>query len=169
MGQEPYTLAILFAERMGHFAFDNLRIDATDVESTGHFARMIEAAEYPEDELTRLPEGILDRYFEPNGKPGTFRVIDKVRRRVAFQQHDLLSFREVGQGFSLVVCKNVLLHFQAAERIEVLRMFHRALGPDGLLATEQTQELPPELASLFERVVPDGQLFRKVEGAPCGS
>jgi chemotaxis protein methyltransferase CheR len=48
-------------------------------------------------------------------------------------------------------------------------MFHRALGPDGLLATEQTQELPPELASLFERVVPDGQLFRKVEGAPCGS
>jgi len=96
-------------------------------------------------------------------------VIDKIRRRIAFQQHDLLSFREVGQGYLLVVCKNVLLHFQPAERIEVLRMFHRALGPDGLLATEQTQELPPELSSLFERVIPDGQLFRKVEGALCES
>jgi chemotaxis protein methyltransferase CheR len=169
MGQEPYTLAILFAERMGHFAFDNLRIDATDVESTGHFARVIEAAEYPEDELTRLPEGIRDKYFEPNGKPGTFRVIDKVRRRVAFQRHDLLSFREAGQGYLLVVCKNVLLHFQPAERIEVFRMFHRALGLGGLLAMEQTQELPPELAPLFERVVADGQLFQKVEGATCGS
>jgi chemotaxis protein methyltransferase CheR len=164
MGQEPYTLAILFAERMGHFAFDNLRIDATDVESTGHFARVIEAGLYPQDELTRLPEGILDKYFEPNGKPGHFRVIDRIRQRVAFQQHDLLSYQEVGQGYLLVVCKNVLLHFQPPERIEVLRMFHRALGPGGLLATEQTQEMPPELAPLFERVIPDGQLFRKVEG-----
>ena len=34
MGQESYTLSIMFAERMGHFAFKNLRIDATDVEST---------------------------------------------------------------------------------------------------------------------------------------
>ena len=82
MGQEPYTLSIMFAERMGHFAFNNLRIDATDVESTGQFAQMIEAGLYPKEELSRLPEGILEKYFEPNGQPGYFRVIDKIRRRV---------------------------------------------------------------------------------------
>ncbi len=169
MGQEPYTLSILFAERMGHFAFDNLRIDATDVESTGTFARIIEAGLYPREELTRLPEGILDKYFEPNGKPGYLRVIDKIRRRVAYQRHDLLSFQEIGQGYSLVLCKNVLLHFQPPERIEVLRMFHRALAPGGFFAAEQTQEMPPELAPLFQRVVPDGQLFRKVEHGGCVS
>jgi chemotaxis protein methyltransferase CheR len=169
MGQEPYTLSIMFAERMGHFAFKNLRIDATDVESTGQFARMIEAAQYPKEELERLPEGILDKYFEPNGKPGCFRVIDSIRRPVAFQRHDLLSFQEIGHGYSLVLCKNVLLHFQLPERIEVLRMFHRALAPGGLFATEQTQEMPPELASLFQRVIPDGPLFRKVGGIECGS
>lgn len=169
MGQEPYTLSIMFAERMGHFAFDNLRIDATDVESTGQFAQMIEAGLYPQEELSRLPEGILDKYFEPNGKPGYLRVIDKIRRRVVFQRHDLLSFQEIGQGYSLVLCKNVLLHFQPLERIEVLRMFHRALGPGGLFATERTQEMPPELASLFQRVVADGPVYRKVEGGECGS
>jgi chemotaxis protein methyltransferase CheR len=116
-----------------------------------------------------LPEGILEKYFEPNGKPGYFRVIDSVRQRVAFQQHDLLSFREFGAGYSLVLCKNVLLHFTQPERIEVLRMFHRALAPGGLLATEQTQEMPPELAPLFERVIADGPLFRKVEGGKCAS
>ena len=163
MGQEPYTLSILFAERMGHFAFNNLRIEATDVESTGQFAQTIEAGLYPKEELSRLPEGMLDKYFEPAGKPGLFRVIDKVKQRVAFQWHDLLSFKEIGQGFSLVVCKNVLLHFQPLERIEVLKMFHRALAPGGLFATEQTQEMPRELAPLFERVVPDGPLFRKAE------
>jgi chemotaxis protein methyltransferase CheR len=169
MGQEPYTLSIVLAERMGHFAFDNLRVDATDVESTGQFARMIEAALYPKDELSRLPEGILEKYFEPDAKAGYFRVIDSIRRRVAYQQHDLLSFQEIGYGYSLVLCKNVLLHFQPSQRIEVLRMFHRALGPGGFFATEQTQEMPPELASLFQRVIPDGQLFRKVEGGPCAS
>jgi chemotaxis protein methyltransferase CheR len=169
MGQEPYTLAMVFAERMGHFAFNNLRIDATDVESTGQFAKIIEAAVYPKDELSRLPEGILEKYFEPDGKPDCFRVIDSIRQRVVFQRHDLLSFKEIGNGYSLVLCKNVLLHFTPPERIEVLRMFHRALAPGGLFATEQTQEMPPELAPLYRRLIADGQLFRKVEAGECGS
>lgn len=169
MGQEPYTLSIMFAERMGRFGFNNLRIDATDVESTGQFAQMIEAGLYPREELSRLPEGILDKYFEPDGEPGRFRVIDKIRRRVAFQRHDLLSFQEIGHGYSLVLCKNVLLHFQPAERVEVLRMFHRALAPGGLFATERTQEMPQELDSLFQRVIPDAPLFRKLESGQCGS
>ncbi|MGO8933701.1 MAG: CheR family methyltransferase [Terracidiphilus sp.] len=169
MGQEPYTVSILFAERMGHFAFNNLRVDATDVEDTGQFAQIIAAGVYPGDELSRLPEGILEKYFEANGKPGCFRVVDKVRERVVFQCHDLLSFKEIGHDYSLVVCKNVLLHFRPSERVEVLKMFHRALAPGGLFVTEQTQEMPPELGPLFERVIPDGQLFRKVEAQACGS
>ena len=170
MGQEPYTLAIMFAVKMNHFAFNNLRIDATDVESTGQFARIVAAGVYEADELSRLPEGILQQYFEPTDKPGYYRVIDNIRRRIAFQRHDLLSFREIGEGYSLVLCKNVLLHFQPPQRIEVLRMFHRALAPRGLLATEHTQEMPGELASLFERVIPQVQLFRKLdEGVPCAS
>jgi chemotaxis protein methyltransferase CheR len=169
MGQEPYTLSILFAERMGRFAFNNLRIDATDVESTGQFAQVIEAGQYPREELSRLPEGILEKYFEPNGKPGHFRVIDKIRQRVVYQRHDLLSLREIGHDYSLVLCKNVLLHFQPPERIEVLRMFHRALAPGGFFATERTQEMPRELDALFQRVVPDGPLFRKAESGECGS
>jgi chemotaxis protein methyltransferase CheR len=166
MGQEPYTLCMMFADRMNRFAFGNLRIDATDVEN--QFARTIEAAVYSREELSRLPEGILDKYFEPDGKPESFRVIESIRRRVAFQRHDLLSFEEPFQGYSLVLCKNVLLHFNPAERIEVVTMFHRALAPGGLYATEQTQEMPGELAALFQRVIPDAPLFRKLENQQCG-
>jgi chemotaxis protein methyltransferase CheR len=167
MGQEPYTLSMMFADRMNRFAFGNLRIDATDVEST--FAQTIEAGIYAREELSRLPEGILDKYFEPAGKPDSFRVIDSIRRRVAFQRHDLLSFHEPGQGYSLVLCKNVLLHFKPPERVEVLTMFHRALAPGGLFATEQTQDMPPELASFFTRVTPDAPVFRRLENGLCGS
>jgi chemotaxis protein methyltransferase CheR len=169
MGQEAYTLAIMLGERMGHFGFDNIRIDATDVEDSGQFGRLIAAAEYPGEELSRLPEGILGKFFEPNGETGHFRVVDRIRRRVVYQRHDLLSFQEIGNGYSLVLCKNVLLHFQPPERIEVLKMFHRALLPGGFFATEHTQEMPPEVAPLFDRVTLGAQLFRKVEGAGCGS
>ena len=91
-------------------------------------------------------------------------MIDTIRRPVAFQRHDLLSFQEIGHGYSLVLCKNVLLHFQPSERIEVLRMFHRALAPGGFFATEQTQEMPPELAALFQRVIPDGPVVPQSGG-----
>jgi chemotaxis protein methyltransferase CheR len=119
--------------------------------------------------LSRLPEGILEKYFEPAGNPESFRVIDSIRRRVAFQQHDLRTLREPYNGYSLVLCKNVLLHLTVPERIEVLTMFHRALAPGGLFATEQTQEMPPELAPLFRRVTPDAPLFRRLENGQCGS
>jgi chemotaxis protein methyltransferase CheR len=168
LGQESYTLAIIFAERMGHFAFNNLRIEATDLESADSGVA-INAAVYASEDLSRLPPGIVEKYFESPGTPGHLRVVENVRSRVAFQTHDLLSFREIGEDFMLVVCKNVLLHFNQAERIEVLKMFHRALAPGGYLATEQTQEMPVEVAPLFERVIPDGQLFRKVESGLCAA
>jgi chemotaxis protein methyltransferase CheR len=167
MGPEPYSLAILFAEKLGPFGFKNLRVFATDLDDCETFGNTIVQGVYPDQELERVPAGLRERYFEPFEKPGYSRVVERVRSRLQFARHDLLSLRPVGDGFSLVVCKNVLLHFSAAQRIEVLRMFHASLAPGGLLAMEQTQALPEELSAVFERVVPDGQLFRKRENA-CG-
>jgi chemotaxis protein methyltransferase CheR len=60
------------------------------------------------------------------------------------------------------MCKNVLLHFQQKERIEVIKMFHSALLPGGFFATEQTQKMPPELSHKFEQIKSNVQLFRKI-------
>lgn len=167
MGQEPYTLCMMLADGLGRFAFNNLIIDATDVDEQDTFGPIVTDAVYPKEELERMPSDVFQNYFEPAERAGCFRVVERVRSRLRFQKHDLLSFREIGQNFSLVLCKNVLLHFQHAQRVEVIRMFHRALAPDGFFATEQTQKMPAELAHLFEQVVPDAQLFRKVEAPSC--
>jgi chemotaxis protein methyltransferase CheR len=163
MGPEPYSLAILFAEKMGSFAFNNLRIVATDLDDCGTFGPIITEGIYADAELERTPPDLRQKYFEPAPANGHSRVIEKIRKRLHFQQHDLLTLRAAGDGFSLVCCKNVLLHFSASQRAEVIRMFHGALAPGGLLAMEQTQKLPEQLGGLFERVVADGQLYRKVE------
>ena len=164
MGQEPYSLAMLFAENMGHFGFKNLRIHATDLDDCSLFGDIIRTGLYLEEEVKRMPGELLAKYFQPDEKAGYFRISELLRSRIHFQKHDLLSLSPVGEGFSLIVCKNVLLHFQQAERIEVIRMFHRSLAPGGFFATEQTQKIPVEAAHLFERVSSDAQLFRKIEG-----
>jgi chemotaxis protein methyltransferase CheR len=162
LGQETYTIAMIFAEKMNHFGFKNLSIAATDYDSANNFGDVVRAAVYPAEELQRTPAGLLGKYFEPADKPGHLRVIDQLRSRVSFQYHDLLSLKPAGCDYCLIVCKNVLLHFQPEQRVEVYRMFHQALAPGGYLATENTQKLPQEVAHLFIQVVPDAQLFKKV-------
>ncbi len=162
MGPEPYTLAMILAETMGRYAFRNLFILATDYNENENFGGIIEQAEYPEADLARIPDEIRRSYFEPGSTPGTLRVVSEVRDRVRFTRHDLLTLRSPASGFSLILCKNVLLHFSAAQRVEVIRMFHEALAPEGFLAMEQTQKMPEECAGLFHRVVADAQLYRKI-------
>jgi chemotaxis protein methyltransferase CheR len=159
MGQEPYTLAILLAEAMNQFAWRNLKIHTTDIEE--NFGAIVKAGSYPENELQRIPAELFKKYFEPNCKTGHFQLIEKIRDSVQFQHHDLLSLKAFGQDFCLVVCKNVLLHFQQDQRIQVIRMFHEALMPGGFLVMEHTQKMPQELMHLFEQVVPDAQLYKK--------
>ena len=162
MGPEPYSLAITLRENMGAMIFRNVKIHATDMDTSNLFGEIIRAGVYPEEQLKRIPRAIFQKYFEPTDKPGHFRVTEEIRKRVFYQRHDLLSFQPVRKDLVLILCKNVLLHFKPAERINVFKMFYDALEDGGFFATEQTQKIPEELEGLFEPVVSNAQLFRKV-------
>jgi chemotaxis protein methyltransferase CheR len=161
-GPEPYSLAIVLRENMGHFLFRNVRIFATDIDE-GNFGPIIARGAYRETDLKRIPADILSKYFVPDGEPGYLRVCDDIRQSVQFERHDLLSLNPPRQGFGLIMCKNVLLHFTPEERVAVIRMFHRTLSEGGYFVTEQTQKLPPGTESLFRQVTTAAQLFQKVD------
>ena len=163
MGQEPYTLAILLAETMNYFALNNIKIYATDYDEP--LLKILKEGCYPYDELQRIPANLFKKYFEPDQKSGYFRLIDRIKNLVEPQFHNLLSLQPIKDGLSLIVCKNVLLHFNQAERIDVIRMFHKALEVGGIFVTEHTQKMPEELSSHFEQLVSDGQVFRKLEAS----
>jgi chemotaxis protein methyltransferase CheR len=163
MGPEPYTLAIVFAENMGKFAYKNLKIDATDIDGSNLFGDIIREGIYPFEEIQRIPADLLAKYFQPaDNRPGYFKIDEAVRTRLTFQKHDLLALKPAGSDYCLIMCKNVLLHFSHEQRVEVIKMFHSALVPGGFFASEQTQKMPKEIAHLFEQVTPDAQLFRKL-------
>ncbi len=163
MGPEPYSIAIIFRENMGGMIFRNVRIHATDIDESNLFGKIIDEGIYPKEQVERISKDIFNRYFAPAETPDHFRIAEEIRRCVSFQRHDLLTLDPVRNGFGLIVCKNVLLHFNDAERIAVIRMFHDTLAEGGFFVTEQTQKMPAELDSIFEPVVSNVQLFRKVE------
>lgn len=162
MGPETYTFAIILAERMNQHAFSKVVIEASDIDETENFGKILTEGYYPESDLKRLPEGILEKYFQNSERQGYYRIIDKVRNRVNFRKHDLLSLQPFGNHYNFIICKNVLLHFQPEQRIEVIKMFHSVLVPGGLLTTEQTQNMPDECAHLYTSLATDAHVYRKI-------
>jgi chemotaxis protein methyltransferase CheR len=161
MGPEPYSLAIILRENMGHMIFRNLKIYATDIDDGDQFGKIIKDGLYPRQQVERIPKDIFNKYFAPAGEPDHFVIAEEIRSAVLFQKHNLLTLAPVRKGFGLIVCKNVLLHFSEGERVGVIRMFHDALAEGGFLVTEQTQKMPDELTGMFEAVVSNAQVFRK--------
>lgn len=161
MGQEPYSLSMILNESMGHMYFRNVRILATDIDESNRFEEIIAKAIYPEELTQRIPKGIFNQYFNSVEEAGQYQLNEVIRKSVTYKKHDLLSLIPPADGFGLIVCKNVLLHFNDAQRLDVLNMFHRALTDSGYLALEQTQKLPTEAKHLFEPIVSNAQVFKK--------
>jgi len=162
MGPEPYSLAIIFRENMGQMIFRNVKIHASDIDGSNLFGKIIADGIYSRQEVDRIPKDIFHRYFQQDEKTDHFKIVEEIRKCVTFQRHDLLTLKPVRKDMGLIVCKNVLLHFQEQERVAVIRMFHDALADGGYFVTEQTQKMPDKLKHLFTPVVSNAQLFRKV-------
>ena len=162
MGPEPYTFAVMLRERMGNMYFRNIRIKATDIDGSNLFGKIIEEGIYPREQVERIPKDIFEKYFIPHQKYDNYQIVDEIRKAVTFLKHDLTSLVPPGQDFGIILCKNVLLHLTEQQRIDVIKMFYDTLIEGGFFATEQTQKLPDEVKGLFEPVVSNAQLFRKI-------
>ena len=162
MGPEPYTLAIVLAENMGHFAFENITIYATDHDESGHFGEIISTGIYNYEELKRMPQNIFEKYFSPTEKNNYYKISDIIKNRVVYAKHDLLSFNPIRTDFNMIMCKNVLLHFEYSDRTKCLKMFHSALEKDGIFLTENTQKMPEEIDHLFQKIGKGSQTFKKL-------
>jgi len=162
MGPEPYSLAMILRENMGNMIFRNVKIFATDIDGSNLFRKIIECGEYPREQLDRIPRDIFYKYFSKADGADSYKISDEMIKAVNFSRHDLLSLEPVSRDFSLIMCKNVLLHFSYEERVKVIKMFHDNLVDGGYFVSEQTQKMPAELEGYFEQVVPNAQLYRKV-------
>ena len=128
-GQEPYSLAMLLDDYPGITEWQ-IDILATDISNDA--LEQAKSGLYSQFEVQRgLPIQMLMRYFEQIDDQ--WLIGEKVRRRVRFRQSNLLSdFGSLGK-FDIVFCRNVLIYFDHATKIDVLSRIRRVMPPDGYL------------------------------------
>jgi chemotaxis methyl-accepting protein methylase len=129
-GDEPYTLALQAMESLGT-ATPPVRILGTDV-SRAALDRAA-AGVYRERSLRLVPRRVRLSRFEL-GPHATMRIGEAARALVRFDRHNLVRDPVPAPGAcDLVLCRNVLIYFDAPTAAAVLDRLGSALAPGGML------------------------------------
>ena len=130
MGQEPYSLAMLFEEASITRGMMMPEIIATDVSAAA--LMRARAGRFSQFEIQRgLPVRRMVHWFD--SVDGEWVVRPELSRRVQFRQHNLARDPAPMGKFDLVLCRNVLLYFAADVRTRVFRTLREATRDGGLL------------------------------------
>ena len=160
-GEEPYTLAVLAAEhldRAGRSAeLARVSIDATDIDRA--CLERARAGSYRSEGLSELPDGLADRYFEPDGADR--RVVDRVRRRVEVRQLDLSLEAPPRSGYHLILCRNVVIYFDRRMQERLFQTFADALVPGGFLVLGKVETLFGPARDRLILVDPRERIYRR--------
>ena len=126
-GQEPLSLAMLFAEGGGLMP----EIVATDVSDAA--LTRARAGRYTHFEMQRgLPIRRLMQWFDGEAG-GDWVARPELLRHVRYARANLVAEPAPGGRFDLILCRNVLLYLSPAAKAPVFARFADALRPDGLL------------------------------------
>ncbi len=130
-GQEPYSLAMAFADEPARWAGWTIDIVGTDL-SRGAIERARTGA-YSQFEVQRgLPVMQMIRWFEEVGG-GQWRLSTKLRDRVRFDVGNITEPAPHPGRFDIILCRNVLLYFSKDMRRLAFSRLAESLAPEGAL------------------------------------
>ncbi|HMV04963.1 MAG TPA: EAL domain-containing protein [Accumulibacter sp.] len=155
-GEEAYSLAILFAERLGA-AFDQYRLQifATDIDLDA--MALARRGVFAASSLAHMDRGRIRAHFTPHGD--RYEINKILRDVVIFARQDLVQDPPFLR-LDLVSCRNVLIYFQSELQARLLSVFHYALNPGGYLFLGKSEGIFQQEA-LFGVVDKDGRLYRR--------
>jgi chemotaxis protein methyltransferase CheR len=134
-GQEAYSLAMLL-DGMPQFAGWQIEILATDVSADA--IAHARAGLYSQAEMQRGLPGSMLGHFQRSGS--AWRVGSAIQNHVRFEVANLLD-SVAGRGpFDVILCRNVLMYFDAATKADIIERLSHVLAGDGyvLLGSAET-------------------------------
>ena len=128
-GEEPYSMAMSLLD--AGFPAAQIRIDAVDV-STQSLARA-RTAVYTKNSFRSQDLSFRPRHFEK--KSEGYRVNDRIRRLVKFEQGNLLAedFLSNAAAYHFVFCRNVLIYFDRPTQEKAIARMQQLLAVDGVM------------------------------------
>ena len=162
-GEEVATLLVMLAEAG---ADPSSTVLGTDISETA-IARARELC-FSAEQFQRVPFGVRERWFLPAGG-GRFTLVGHLKDRASFECHNLMDLpypvAAEGQGFDLIVCRNVLIYFAPEPFDRVVTSLAGRLTPEGVLvlsAAEPLLRAPPTLRTMrFEQAF----FYARAQGA----
>lgn len=156
-GQEPLSLAMLFADRFETTGKAEPEILATDVSEAA--ITRARAARYSQFEIQRgLPVRQMIKWFEASGSDWTAQ--SSLVRKINFRRHNLVGDPAPVGYFDIVLCRNVMLYLSPVLRKRVFDLLAQVVRPGGLLVLGagetvigQTEAFSPspQFRGLYER------------------
>lgn len=123
-GHSTFSLSIIISEIYGLDIFNRkVSVIATDIDEIRTFRRAITNAVYYRNELVRLSDELIEKYFIGDAERYKFTLIPAIRKKVRFVRHDILSYLPPHNNIGAIVCLNVLHHFTPQEQTRVLDIF----------------------------------------------
>jgi len=173
-GAEPYSLAILLHELLGA-ALPEWRIDILGTDISTAALATARAGLYGRWALRTLPPEERLRYFVPGpirpgpGREGTYTLRPEYRRLVRFERRNLMDLVDGSaaprpDAFDLILCRNVLIYFEAEVVLGIVRGLGRRLRPDGWLLLGHA-EPNPSFAQTLDSVNLPGTVAYRPGGA----
>jgi chemotaxis protein methyltransferase CheR len=139
-GEEPYSLAMLFADRLPVTAGWDVQIIATDIST-----RALEAARtgiWPFRKQLDVPHDYLRRFMLQSRDRTRFQASEEIRSLIRFAWLNLTDNPLPVDGpFDLIFCRNVLIYFQPVLRLRVMQQIASRLKKDGLLFLGHSETL----------------------------
>jgi chemotaxis protein methyltransferase CheR len=146
-GEEAYSIAMLLAERLGQRPWEIIGSDLS--------TKVLDKArrgQYPLERAEKIPQPYLRAYClkGTGAQEGTFLIDAALRKRVRFQQANLMGpLPKVGL-FDVIFLRNVLIYFDLPTKRRVIENLLPFMKPDGYFFSGHSESLTGMVSGLAQ-------------------
>jgi chemotaxis protein methyltransferase CheR len=162
-GEEVYSMAMLLSEEG---IYHRCRIYATDINQKSlHQARAgIFSLQQMQEHVPRYNQAggkqELSDYYTVEHNSAV--VCSSLRKNIVFAMHNLVTDASFNE-FHVIICRNVLIYFNAQLHARVHRLFHDSLRRFGILGLGQQESLKlSPYQQCYEPIEPQAPLYRRI-------
>ena len=160
-GQEPYSLAMLFAEEALRLDVSpTINVFATDIDPDA--LRRAREGRYPNSIVDEVPPELLERYFKKNSDG--YEVGSELRKMIRFSRHSFIKDPPFSR-LDMISCRNTIIYFDRWLQKRIMPIFHYAIKPGGFLFLGPSEHLGTGDEG-FREIDGPSRVFQRLDGLP---
>lgn len=162
-GEEAYSLAMLLreAQDLSGQAPRAVQIYATDLNAAA--IAVARKGWYSQQAVVGISQERLTRFFMPS--QGGHQVQPDIRAMVMFARHDVITDPPFTR-LDLLLCRNVMIYFNATLQRRLIPLFHFCLRAGGCLVLGSAETVGRS-QNLFKALLPSSRIYARSEQRPA--